>query len=127
MNQGMDQGMGGGMMGGFNQDYNAPPTLVNETSSEEAQIAELVRQKEETLNIELNQRQTDEFEQKNERRAKANSVLQQMMQERENDVLKRKGENVYSEPNSNAGTLFFNPKPKTRLRIPGPKSAIILP
>lgn len=107
MNQGMDQGMGGGMMGGFNQDYNAPPTLVNETSSEEAQIAELVRQKEETLNIELNQRQTDEFEQKNERRAKANSVLQQMMQERENDVLKRKGENVYSEPNSNAGTLFF--------------------
>jgi hypothetical protein len=107
MNQGMDQGMGGGMTGGFNQDYNAPPTLMNETTPEEAQIAELVRKKEEAINTQLNQRQTDESQQKNERRARANEVIQQMMQERENDVLKRKGENVYEERNENSGTIFF--------------------
>jgi hypothetical protein len=127
MNQGMDQGMGGGMTGGFNQDYNAPPTLMNETTPEEAQIAELVRKKEEAINTQLKQRQTDESQQKDERRARANEVIQQMMQERENDVLKRKGENVYEERNENSGTIFFNPKPKMRPPIPGPKSVIILP
>lgn len=107
MNQGMDQGMGGGMTGGFNQDYNAPPTLMNETTPEEAQIAEIVRKKEEAINTQLNQRQTDESQQKNERRARANEIIQQMMQERENDVLKRKSENVYEERNENSGTIFF--------------------